>query len=110
MKHMMLSEGERKLEATAAPQMKEKYPYGLRINLGKDELKKLGIKDLPQVGAMISLEAVAKVESVHASEGMEYKDRSVSLQITHLELEENESEKKMKTSRMMFDKMPGKKD
>ncbi|TDY26300.1 hypothetical protein B0G81_6810 [Paraburkholderia sp. BL6665CI2N2] len=65
------------------------YPYGLCISLGSDELAKLGIKDLPSIGAEMSLTATVKVTSVSSSEserGDGYK--SVSLQITQMALDD----------------------
>lgn len=61
------------------------YPYGLTINLGKDELKKLGIDDLPAVGDEFHIMAVAKVTRVHQSASEQGDDsRGVELQITDM--------------------------
>ena len=73
------------------------YPYGLTINLGKDELKKLGIDDLPAVGDEFHIMAVAKVTRVHQSASEQGDDsRGVELQITDMstmhEGEENEGD------------------
>ena len=61
------------------------YPWGLSLNLGKDELEKLGIKDLPKVGDEFHVYAVSKVTRVHqsASEGGD-DSRGIELQITHM--------------------------
>jgi hypothetical protein len=69
------------------------YPYGLCINLGGDELTKLGIKDLPSIGAEMSLTATVKVTSVSSSES-EHDDgyKSVSLQITQMALDDGSRE------------------
>lgn len=67
------------------------YPYGLCLNLGGDELAKLGIKTLPAVGAEMEVTAKVKVTSVSSSEserGEGYK--SVSLQITEMSLDDGE--------------------
>lgn len=73
-----------------------KYPYGLSISLGEDELEKLGIRtedgklDLPEVGDIISLVAAAKVTSVSSREEMSGEVCCrVELQITHLGLGED---------------------
>ncbi|NIF51408.1 capsid staple protein [Burkholderia sp. Ax-1724] len=65
------------------------YPYGLCINLGADELKKLGIDDLPSVGAEMTMTATVKVTSVssYESSGSEG-SKSVSLQITQMALDD----------------------
>jgi len=69
------------------------YPYGLCLNLGSDEMEKLGIKDLPAVGAEMNLTAVVKVSSVSSydSEGGNG-SKSVSLQITQMGLDDGKGE------------------
>jgi hypothetical protein len=63
------------------------YPYGLRITLKKDELKKLGIdpKTL-DVGSACSLQAEGKVEEVSLREAATGREgsQSISIQITKL--------------------------
>lgn len=64
------------------------YPYGLCIDLSKDELEKLGITALPKVGAEMKIMAVAYVKSTSAYETQgEGKDMRVSLQITDMAIE-----------------------
>jgi len=74
--------------------MESEFPYGLRIELDEDALKLLNIGKLPEIGAILELEArvVVKAVSSHTSEGQGVR-RSVSLQITDMELE-GMSEKK----------------
>lgn len=60
----------------------EKYPWGLRINLGNEQLKALGIKDLPKVGESLPLHAMVSVVGVRSSETEGGEDRNVELQIT----------------------------
>lgn len=62
------------------------YPYGLCIHLGPQELKKLGMKELPQVGTEFPLAGVVKVTRTEqsAAEGEREESRSVTLQITDL--------------------------
>jgi hypothetical protein len=69
------------------------YPYGLTIQLDDETLEKLGVKDLPAVGAEILLSAKAKVTSVSVNEQQDAdgdkeadKRRSVGLQITDLDV------------------------
>lgn len=76
--------------------MASKYPYGLCISLGEDELEKLGIMtedgklSLPDVGDIVSLAAAAKVTSVTSREREDGEcDCRVELQITHLGLGED---------------------
>lgn len=63
------------------------YPYGLVINLEADEIKKLGMKELPKIGTEIPISAVVKVTRVTQSavEGAD-EESSISMQITELGL------------------------
>lgn len=67
------------------------YPYGLCIHLDKDELDKLGIKDLPKIGTEMMIEAKVKVTRISqsAAESADGSDEytSVDLQITDIGLE-----------------------
>ena len=67
----------------AEPSPGPDYPWGLQINLGKEELAKLGIDDLPEVGDEFHIYAVCKVTSVNqsVSEGGD-DSKGVGLQIT----------------------------
>ena len=68
-----------------------RYPYGLCISLGKEELEKLGITALPKVGGemMITAKAVVKSTSVYDIQG-EGQDMRVELQITDMGLGQTE--------------------
>jgi hypothetical protein len=74
------------------------YPWGLCIRLEKDTLEKLGIDgEMPSVGDMIHLWAMAKVTSVSENEmedgnGGKTTNRCVELQITHLATESEDDE------------------
>ncbi len=65
----------------------EDYSYGTRLSLGKDELEKLGIKDMPKVGTKFKLEAEVEVVSVSANAGKDHDSRDLGLQITAMCLE-----------------------
>ena len=68
------------------------YPWGLCIRLEKDELDKLGIKELPQVGTEVHFAAIAKVTSVNQSSSEDQdEETSVALQITMLSVLKLES-------------------
>ncbi len=61
------------------------YPYGLTITLNDAELKKLGIKELPEVGDEFHIYAVCEVTRVSAFAGKDQPDnRSIELQITDM--------------------------
>jgi major coat protein len=73
------------------------YHWGLCIRLDDDSLKKLGMEDeLPEVGDMIHLFAMAKATSVRQEEvedsatGEKRKCTCIELQITHLATEDED--------------------
>lgn len=65
-----------------------RYPYGLCVSLDDDSLAKLGITDLPKVGAKMTLTARVVVTSIGSSErqGGDAESR-MELQITDMELD-----------------------
>lgn len=67
----------------------ERYPWGLRISLCDDDLKKLGIDKLPSVETPCTIHAIGYVCDVseHQTEG-DGPRRSLSIQITDLAVEE----------------------
>lgn len=69
------------------------YPYGLRIELDKNTVKKLGITDAPKVGSEMMIMAKVEVSNVNMTkmQGDEY-NMSVSLQITSMGLAEENME------------------
>ena len=75
-----------------APSSGEDYPYGLTLNLGKDELEKLGIDDLPAVGDEQYFYIACKVTRVHASASENDESKGVEMQITKMALEESPKE------------------
>ena len=62
------------------------YPFGLRLWLDDKSLKKLGLKDLPEVGKEFGVEARAKVAEVSESASESSEERRMELQITDLNL------------------------
>lgn len=60
------------------------YSWGLQITLQEEEIEKLGLKALPAAGALVALEAVAKVTSVGETEEDGKPRRRLELTITDL--------------------------
>lgn len=79
--------GDKAEAACCSMEQEEKYPWGLRLNLGDEELKKLGIKELPKVGQSLTLTATVKVVGVRSNESQEGENRNVELQITDCALD-----------------------
>lgn len=64
-----------------------RYPYGLCLHLGKEELEKLGITTLPEVGATMMVHANGYVKSTSAYDTQrDGKSMSVEIQLTDLEV------------------------
>lgn len=63
------------------------YPYGLRLYLCESDLQKLGITELPEIGATMTIQAKVEVTSLSSNENKLYgESRSMELQITDLAL------------------------
>lgn len=94
MKSMKLTKAES--SATAPVEAKQDapaYPWGLRIELNDESMKKLGMEKLPDVGEKMMLRANVVVERVSQNDTKEGKRQDMSLQITEMELGECEKEK-----------------
>jgi hypothetical protein len=66
------------------------FPWGLNLNLGDAELKKVNITELPQIGDEYTIVAIAKVTRVSANASEDDSNRSVEFQITDMALEEGD--------------------
>jgi hypothetical protein len=86
--------------------IREEYPYGLRLSLDADSLKKLGMTvDDFNLDDKIVVTGLAKVESLNkrsALQGTDYED--VSLQITDLYLVKKGSKKTLKQVKKVINK------
>lgn len=82
-------------EATevAAGPSGDDYPYGTCLNLDTDELDKLGISKLPEVGDEYHIHAIGKVTRVSSSatEGQD-ESNGISVQITMMEMVHEDEE------------------
>lgn len=96
---MKRSAAERKAASKPSEAMSDAYPYGLGLTLYKDDLDKLGIKQLPSAGDTYMLHAMVKVRSVSQEAGEnDYDSRTVCLQITDMCLEPDEQTPAVKKS------------
>lgn len=84
--NMELSKEEAKEETQPSPADAPKYPWGLCITLNDDSLEKLGIEQLPETGAVVTIVAKAEVSrtSAYQTQGGE-NERSMDLQITEMQ-------------------------
>jgi len=66
---------------------RDDYPYGVALRLENEELDKLGMKGMPEVGSKFEVIAEAKVTGSNESKNDEGpSDRGLTLQITGLAL------------------------
>lgn len=65
------------------------YPYGLRIGLDSESIKKLGIESLPDVKSILSFKVSAEVISISDDGGYQ----NIGLQITDMEIVKKEKKK-----------------
>ena len=63
------------------------YSYGLCISLGREELEKLCIEQLPQAGSEMMLKAKAYVKTVRESQEKDGVEQNVELQICAMAIE-----------------------
>lgn len=70
-----------------------KYPHGLKLRLGPEELKKLGFKEPPPIEKKYNLSATVEVVEIEADkEAGDESSYSLCLQITEMELKSGEKE------------------
>lgn len=87
------------------------YPYGLRIHLDHESMKKAGMEELPEIGKEIYLRAKAHVSSASSDKRKDGEERRVELQITHMGFETKEkAEKEEKEEKAEKKEEKGKKE
>jgi hypothetical protein len=64
----------------------EKYPYGLRLDLNAEVMKKLGLTSLPKTGTEVTISACAKVVSTSVNDRDGKSEKRMELQITSMEV------------------------
>lgn len=80
-----------------------RYPYGLCITLGKDELEKLGITALPKVGTEMMIHAMVYVKSTSAYQTQgEGEQMSMDLQITDMGIHADQQARNAEASTMLY--------
>ncbi len=77
------------------------YPYGLRLHLNEAEIEKLDM-EMKAVGTELVIVAKVKISSTSSYETEDGNDRSMSLQITEMEIPNNSED--AKAERMYGDK------
>lgn len=91
---MAYSKAELKKQRSCSPSAADQdpYPWGLCLHLEKEQLDKLGITTLPEVGAEVHMLCVAKVTSVnHSARQGQDENSSAGLQITMMQVLISES-------------------
>lgn len=69
-----------------------KYPYGLCISLGPDEIEKLGLGDDCEVGNFLHIHALAKVTSYSKRDTESGSDTRIELVLAFMEAEDEGEE------------------
>ena len=76
-----------------------KYPHGLRISLGKEELKKINFNGVPTIGQILNMEIVVEVVEISSeNEGGDENSHRVEFQIKEMEIEKDDTEEVIKNS------------
>jgi hypothetical protein len=85
LREMALTQAEKQHEEMVQPHVPS-YPYGLRLSLGEEELKKLGI-DMPNLDDTFLVIGVGKVKEVSEREYDDHTHKHVEIQLEKLTLE-----------------------
>lgn len=80
-----------------------KYPYGLSLHLDDETIKKLGIA-IPEGGATLRLDALAKVTSVSSHEEVDGDKRcNLQLQITDMAIVPENADTKSDMAKKLYE-------
>ena len=84
MTDMKRSNAEKKAVETNVMEKGPEYPYGLKVHLDHEGMKKCGIDEMPEVGGEVHMRAKAHVVSARSEKRDGGEERHLELQITHL--------------------------
>jgi len=91
LKNMENSPKDKKKAIEVEPCPQPDFPYGLRIELNKDSLKKLGLKVSDfEIASEVCLVAKAEVCGISSNKRSNYESESVSLQICELSIKDED--------------------
>ncbi len=76
-----------------------RYPWGLGLSLGDEQLQKLGLSTDCEVGDMLQLDCLVKVTSVSRNETTTGVNSNLSLQIVGIAAEDDEPEEEVPAPR-----------
>lgn len=68
------------------------YPYGTCLRLDNASLEKLGMDELPKVGAVMHVSGLGRVTAVSSHESKNRDERTVEIQIEQLGVEDEDDE------------------
>lgn len=90
-------EREKALEKPAVAGHDNDYDYGTRLNLSHEHLEKMGVEELPKLGAKLNLSGHGHV--LHSEETLRdgKKERRLELQVSHLGMEPRRSDKSIRS-------------
>lgn len=88
---LQLSKKEAKDDAPCAPSEDlPRYPYGTQLYLCEEEMKKLGLTEMPAVGTEFPITAIVKVTGTSERETQEGSRKTLDVQITKMAVGDEE--------------------
>lgn len=84
---------EKDMSIACSEMSKPEYPYGLCIRLEKEQLEKLNMNELPEVGQEMPMKIIAKVSEVSSRQYEKEDHKTVELQITDISTGEKKESK-----------------
>lgn len=78
---------ERNSPKDCMPYEGDKYPWGLRLDLNSDVMKKLDVDSLPKTGSEVTIRAKARVVSTSINDRNGKQEKRMELQIVAMEID-----------------------